>query len=268
MPSSPPRLYEYKPLLPGLGSIRLLRVLPSQSDDAVVQCQLLNCSLQKSNTQADPYDALSYVWGNQDETCPIGIDGSDLLVTLNLYRALMQLRHRYIERIMWVDSVCIDQANTIEKEQQILLMAKIYSQATRVIVWLGVAADHSDEAINGIGHAGGKRSTDFLITEAIEKAVLALLQRPWFRRIWVRQLILITISGTNLNNILDYSRSCRSTTSHYNMRSVRNRWIRLLLRCGFVEQIQQDMPTCRLTEYDLFGVLPNEGSNVQVQRIG
>jgi hypothetical protein len=71
-------------------------------------------------------------------------------------------------------------------------MAKIYSQANRVVVWLGEAAEDSDLALEGICLAGGKKPTNLLDNERIKRAVLALLQRPWFRRIWVWEQALIT----------------------------------------------------------------------------
>jgi hypothetical protein len=66
-------------------------------------------------------------------------------------------------------------------------MAKIYGRANRVVVWLGEAADDSDLAFEEIRVAGGKKSksTNPLDCGSIQQAVLALLQRPWFRRIWV-----------------------------------------------------------------------------------
>jgi hypothetical protein len=183
--ATPP--YCYRDLLPGPDSIRLLRLLPSEDENPVIQCELFNCSIQESGKRAHPYDALSYVWGEPDKTRHIRIDQLDLHIHLNLHDALTRLRHPYIERIIWVDAICINQANTKEKEQQILFMAKIYGQATRVVVWLGVAADKSDQALEEIRDAGGKISINSSKNEAIEKAVLALLQRPWFRRIWVRE---------------------------------------------------------------------------------
>jgi hypothetical protein len=186
-------LYCYGDLLPGLDSIRLLRLLPSEDENAVIQCQLFNCSLYESGKRAHPYDALSYVWGKSDKTLPIRIDKLDLPITPNLHEALTRLRHRYIERVIWVDAVCINQVDRIEKEQQILLMGKIYGQANRVIVWLGEAAHNSDQALEEIRIAGGEMSSNSLNEEATEKAVLALLQRPWFRRIWVREQVLDNI---------------------------------------------------------------------------
>jgi hypothetical protein len=62
-------------------------------------------------------------------------------------------------------------------------MIKIYGQANRVVVWLGEAADGSDQALEEILITGGKSSISSN-SEAIQQAVLALLQRQWFRRIW------------------------------------------------------------------------------------
>jgi hypothetical protein len=65
-----------------------------------------------------------------------------------------------------VDAVCIDQKNDKEKVQQIQIMPKIYSQANRVLVWLGEAADNSDQALEEIRAAGGK-ATDSLNNKTI-----------------------------------------------------------------------------------------------------
>jgi len=179
----------YRPLLPD--SIRLLRLLPNGDEKAPIQCQLFHYSLQKSGKPTHSYDALSYVWGGPDKPRFISISEHnstsrhDFPVTENLHEALSRLRHRSIERIIWVDAVCIDQENDREKEQQIQFMAKIYGQANCVVAWLGKAADDSDRALEEIRVAGGKEGTNVWDTAPVPQAVLALLQRPWFRRIWV-----------------------------------------------------------------------------------
>lgn len=172
----------YRSLLPG--SIRLLRLLPHEDKNAPIQCQLFDYSLQESGKRMHLYEALSYVWGDSDNPRSIYIGEHKLPVTRNLHAALSHLRNFSLERIIWVDAICIDQNNTKEKEQQIRFMAKIYSQASRVLVWLGEAADNSDQALEEIRAAGGK-ATNSLNDETIQSAVLALLQRPWFQRIWV-----------------------------------------------------------------------------------
>ncbi|KAF2177892.1 hypothetical protein K469DRAFT_438097, partial [Zopfia rhizophila CBS 207.26] len=62
-------------------------------------------------------------------------------------------------------------------------MAKIYSKANRVIVWLGEAADNSDRAFEEILVAAGEKYTKSSNNDTIQQAILALVQRPWFWRI-------------------------------------------------------------------------------------
>jgi Heterokaryon incompatibility protein (HET) len=178
--------YHYSRLSLGPDGIRLLRLLPHEDRNAPIQCQLFDYSLQESGKRMHLYDALSYVWGDSDNPRSIYIGEHDLPVTENLHTALSHLRNFSLERIIWIDAICINQENTEEKEQQIQFMAKIYSQANRVLVWLGEAADDSDQALEEIRAAGGK-ATNSLNNKTIQSAVLALLQRKWFRRIWVRE---------------------------------------------------------------------------------
>ena len=185
--------YRYSSLLPGPDSIRLLRLIPHENKTAPIQCQLVNYSLQESGGGTHLYEALSYVWGDPKETLPISIDKHDLPITVNLHAALSRLRDRCFERIIWVDAICIDQANEKEKGNQIQSMAKIYGQANRVIVWLGKAADDSDQALEDIRVAAEGEFTNSSNNGKSQKAILKLLKRPWFRRIWVREQILNNI---------------------------------------------------------------------------
>ncbi|KAF2187518.1 HET-domain-containing protein [Zopfia rhizophila CBS 207.26] len=178
--------YHYSSLLPGPDSIRLLRLMPHEDEATPIQCQLFNYSLHESKG-SHRYDALSYVWGGSDKPQSISIDNHDLPVTANLHAALSRLRNHSFERIIWVDAVCIDQENLKERGHQVQLMAKIYSKANRVIVWLGDRADDSDRAVEEILVAAGKQSTHSPAYKMPQQAILALLQRPWFRRIWVLQ---------------------------------------------------------------------------------
>jgi hypothetical protein len=183
-------LYRYSPLPLGF-DIRLLRLMPHKDRTAPIQCQLFDYSLQESDKRTHPYDALSYAWGSSDKLQSISIGEHDLQnnlpVTKNLHEALSRLRHRSIERIVWVDAVCINQADEQEKMQQIQLMAKIYAQANCVVVWLGEPADNSDRALEAIRVAGAEGSTNSLNNDMIQQSIIALLDRPWFRRIWVSE---------------------------------------------------------------------------------
>jgi hypothetical protein len=180
--------YSYSSLPSGSHSIRLLRLMPQKDKTAAIQCELFEYSLQNS-CGTHLYEALSYVWGNPDKKLPICMHNYRFDVTINLHAALSRLRNHSMERVIWIDALCINQSNQKEKEQQIQYMARIYSQANRVIVWLGEAEDKSDQALEAIHVAPSKKSSEYLENGTVLRAVLALLQRSWFRRIWVRQSI-------------------------------------------------------------------------------
>jgi heterokaryon incompatibility protein (HET) len=190
--------YHYPSLSPGDGSIRLLRLMPNRDETAVIECQLFNYTLELGKG-THLYEALSYVWGNLDETVPILIGKHCFKVTKNLHAALLRLRNHSIERIVWIDAVCINQADDQEKSHQIQYMAKIYDQASRVIVWLGEGTDDSDQAFKDIHNAAGDEVTDSL-EETNQEAILKVLERPWFRRIWVRQQILDNLGSKALKH--------------------------------------------------------------------
>jgi hypothetical protein len=175
--------YPYSSLLPD--SIRLLRLLPSGDEDAPVQCQLFSYCRQEVSKGNHLYEALSYVWGDENKTLPIFIGKHRFDVTENLHAALSRLRDHSLERIIWVDAICINQGNEKEKEKQIQLMARIYGQAYSVVVWLGKEADDSDVALEAIISAGNDRDLKFTDNATVQQAVIKLLERKWFRRIWV-----------------------------------------------------------------------------------
>ncbi|KAK3342341.1 heterokaryon incompatibility protein-domain-containing protein, partial [Neurospora tetraspora] len=142
------------------------------------------------------YEALSYVWGSEDKPCSISINGCDLPVGENLYAALLHLRDHSIERTIWIDAICINQEDEEEKGHQVQSMAKIYAKASRVIVWLGEEAAGSDQALEEIRIAAKRDQAPEEIRIAAELStrrldnkagILTLLQRSWFRRIWVLQ---------------------------------------------------------------------------------
>ena len=174
--------------------IRLLRLTPHQNKTAPIRCELFEYSFQESDEGTHMYEALSYVWGDPLKTLPILIGEHHFNVTVNLHAALSRLRGRFFPRIIWIDAICINQNDQGEKERQIQSMARIYGQATRVIVWLGQMECNSDRALEAIRLAAGK-SAKYLNDDINQQAILALLKQEWFRRIWVREQMLNNIGG-------------------------------------------------------------------------
>ena len=147
--------YHHSPLPDG--SVRLHRLLPHRDESSRIKRRLSVCQLLDSG-DAHPFDALSYAWGSGDSPRSILINNREYAVGANLHAALLHLRDRSMDRIVWVDAICIDQTNTAEKSQQVQSMAKIYAKASRVIVWLGEAAATSDQALEDIRMSSNQQS--------------------------------------------------------------------------------------------------------------
>jgi hypothetical protein len=179
--------YPYSPLPPAGDNIRLISILPNEDEAAPLRCELRNYSLQKLSARTHLYEALSYVWGNPHETLPIHVDREQFRVTVNLHAALSRLRDPSLQRILWVDAICINQENPEEQGQQVQLMAKIYSKAHRVIVWLGEEAVDTKGALRDIRLAADEESAKRSKKEINRQAIYKLLQKPWFQRIWVSE---------------------------------------------------------------------------------
>lgn len=54
------------------------------------------------------------------------------------------MRHIAIDARFWIDAVCINQENDIEKSWQVQQMWAIFHEGQRTAAWLGLAADDSD----------------------------------------------------------------------------------------------------------------------------
>jgi hypothetical protein len=68
----------------------------------------------------------------------ITLSDEPLRIGHNLQLALLHLRSPTHSINMWVDAICIDQLDTQERNQQVSLMAFIYTRALKVVAWLGV----------------------------------------------------------------------------------------------------------------------------------
>lgn len=176
--------FNYSKLQLGPNTTRLVRLLPSERDDTPIRCELIIYRLPESTGRKHLYEALSYVWGSQSETHTIIVNGCDFQVTRNLYTALVHLRDNQLERILWIDAICINQEDDDEKSEQIPLMRSIYAQADRVLVWLGEAMRDGDEALKVIQRSAGDKT---LWNDSLSDPCSRLLQRDWFQRAWVRK---------------------------------------------------------------------------------
>ncbi|KAF5700270.1 het-6OR heterokaryon incompatibility (het-6OR allele) [Fusarium mundagurra] len=134
--------------------IRLLQLLPPtqvhRGISKEIECKIIHVRLEN----APKYEALSYVWGDQERKQKIRIRAGrrtildrshySIPVTLSLFSALGSLRYASKTRVLWIDQICIDQDNTQEKNEQVPRMRHIYEMATCTIIWLGDSIQDSE----------------------------------------------------------------------------------------------------------------------------
>ncbi|KAG8161232.1 hypothetical protein KVR01_009496 [Diaporthe batatas] len=156
----------YEPLPSPKDMIRVLRILPGAGGQA------LECSVHAEQRSSTKYEALSYVWGDPTLQRFITLDGKRYAIGKNLYNCLVHLRKPTAERDSWVDTLCINQADSDERSQQVLLMGDLYKRADMVIVWLGLHTkgvaklfrrasgdNDADCALGGRGYGQSKNSS-------------------------------------------------------------------------------------------------------------
>ncbi|KAF9639564.1 Heterokaryon incompatibility [Lasiodiplodia theobromae] len=112
--------------------IRLLTIHPG-SWRARIRCTLTTASLNDNPV----YNALSYVWGSPHDTVPIFVNGRVFHATVNLWRALRRVRRATSPFTVWVDAICINQRDNVEKSWQVAMMNAIYANCFWSVVWLG-----------------------------------------------------------------------------------------------------------------------------------
>ncbi|XXG96802.1 hypothetical protein Hte_003093 [Hypoxylon texense] len=221
-------LYRSVPLLSEPRSIRVLDLEASTEYNDPLVGGLRAISLD----DCCPFTALSYTWGDPttSHTLWLNKNGVSLEITKNCFKALRQLRHNYGAITIWVDAICINQADDREKEIQLPLMGEIYMWAEVVYVWLGTETKASLQALEALSRAASfnylpidpdrtsrnlpswsekarlalkllppylnygmvrKLIFNFRLTNAVEHQLVELLSRPWFSRAWTFQEIIL-----------------------------------------------------------------------------
>ncbi|KAK3693088.1 heterokaryon incompatibility protein-domain-containing protein [Podospora appendiculata] len=151
--------------------------------------------------QCPEYETVSYTWGGEDDDSSlcrplyVGPYWDVLLQTKNCWDMLRFLRPLRGFRLVWVDAVCINQADTQERNSQVAKMAHIYEKCRRVVAYLG-----SDIVAPNLGKYPPRR----LLHEACDISrhgpllkddkvnLYRLLERKYFSRLWVVQELVLS----------------------------------------------------------------------------
>jgi hypothetical protein len=139
------------------------------------------------------YHCVSYCWGTLRDMQWITCDGQRLQITMNVDVMLRHLRKNTSPRNLWVDAICINQADDVEKGEQVRAMGGIYERADKVHVWLGPATVEAQiPSVFAIlkNYALSTQKSLPVDLEALSSLVEplnAFMARPWFTRRWVLQ---------------------------------------------------------------------------------
>ncbi|PTB72321.1 HET-domain-containing protein, partial [Trichoderma longibrachiatum ATCC 18648] len=196
--------YKYEPLDLERAAIRLLRLHCGLVNQ--ISCELFQAELHHRQDSVS-YEALSYTWGPPNVTESILVNGYRMEITHNLHEALLHLRREDEDRTLWVDAVCIDQANLKERGHQVAQMGEIYGEADRVIFRLGPSTYETDIFMKSlqflqqasIEHAYIRWQNLWASHQPLlevfnansdilqQKGLKAIFNRSWFRRVWILQ---------------------------------------------------------------------------------
>ncbi|KAJ4417790.1 hypothetical protein N0V82_005956 [Gnomoniopsis sp. IMI 355080] len=182
-PDEGTHLFTYEPLPDAATHIRLLQILTLDDDDkAPHHGQQPTTSTPKVHAElsvfplatAPPYHAISYTWGDPNDTASVLINGKRMVVRRNCEYVLKQAQwyddeengcssrkekkkaggrgKRSRRRYFWCDAICIDQGNNAEKGFQVAMMGGIYKGAERVLACVGEAAEGSEVVFEEMRH--------------------------------------------------------------------------------------------------------------------
>jgi hypothetical protein len=201
--------YEYSPLpqrdpvksTSGDIFVRLVQ-LPPGDPDGDIWCSMLPHRL----SEAPEYEAVSYCWGDSNDRTVIQCDGKTLEIQSNLKDFLLRTRAKGYPRTLWIDSICVNQADDVEKGGQVLRMKDIYERAMNTLIWLG---KEENDSMLGLYFAK-KLSDAFFADKEVSRLwykvsadmfsvwnpgwvpFLRLFERAWFTRSWIVQEVVVS----------------------------------------------------------------------------
>ncbi|KAF7519499.1 hypothetical protein G7054_g13078 [Neopestalotiopsis clavispora] len=131
--------YRYNTIDKAKRAFRLLILRGGTGHD--IDCEIVESTI---NSNTLPYEAVSYTWGPNFTADTVNINGKKLPVTFNLSLILRDLRLADVDRVVWVDAICINQQDATEKGHQVGQMQDIYALAERVLFCIARPTNYTD----------------------------------------------------------------------------------------------------------------------------
>jgi hypothetical protein len=197
-------LFTHQPLDLDTASVRLVEVLPLGSGGRV------ECKIRPVKLDTSVYTCVSYVWGPPDETHWITIDDRPFEVRRNLWNflsiastlrskalggtSLLDIHELDTERCfqsLWIDALCIDQGNVLERNHQVQQMGQIYSKAEHVISWLGTDSDLAAFLNVAWRHSSCDWRSKKQQVEQHQNSIRKLHDDVYWKRAWITQELVL-----------------------------------------------------------------------------
>lgn len=192
--------YQYESLTDNKQSIRVISIRRTKGDT-------IYCDLEHIDLVEDGHTCLSYMWGPASPTKTIYINDKPFEIRENLYDFLCRAR-KWRLRQLWIDAICINQEDIVERCHQVRIMSRVYSLAKCVIIWAGSLSRQMANMTMLAGSILLLRSSNLLepffsnvpfrlksklffrlwgVQKLKEKCYSPLLESPYWTRLWVVQ---------------------------------------------------------------------------------
>jgi hypothetical protein len=113
-------------------------------------------------------------------------------------RALREKKAMQAGLLIWIDALCINQEDTLERNQEVKRMRTIYRTAREVVIWLGEEGDESSRAmklVKTLSKASDEGTCPTLqdligkspevFRKGVWQALGQLMIRPYWDRVWI-----------------------------------------------------------------------------------
>lgn len=201
--------FPYPPLTTEVDAIRILKLEPGDFSDPLV-----GTLTPVAFSEKPKYVALSYTWGVSypdnsalsfsyqnltADSLSLTVNNEPLQVGRNLYLALLHLRSLTHSITLWIDAICINQADTNERNRQVSLMSFIYVRATKVVAWIGMkkysktagqfrsmSLEWKAGQTRHLAATVGERTTRYS-PRPTQSTILRVAESDYWTRLWVVQ---------------------------------------------------------------------------------
>ena len=186
------RQHTYKPLTDPAHYVRLVKILDTPKCSTTVACELKEVLLGSessytSSTETPVFTALSYSWGSASVELPIVLDGAAFTVRKNLWDFLMMKKTQGSNELFWIDALCINQKDIMERNIQVRRMAEIYSLSSKVLVWLGWGSRDLEWLFGNYKELSLRKLSPSRLPTQVKAAIRYLDQNEYWQRLWIVQ---------------------------------------------------------------------------------